>query len=67
MEEIKVGEWIRDKDGEIDYIKAKTSEVYILKTKHSNFLSVPKENYKKFISKHSFNLMDLIEIRRYSK
>ena len=51
MEDIKIGEYVRTKKGKI--FKYGKGRAYL-----------GKDNC---ITKHSFNLIDLIEIRRYSK
>ena len=65
MEEIKVGEYIRSKDGYIGKVqKLKPDFEY-----NQNYLICEKDNvmasnYTENIAKHSPNIIDLIEVRR---
>ena len=83
MEDIKVGEYIRTRQGRITrLIKIATHNVTVghglqehqpyCKFENSHFITADnkKELYEKiniYVAKHSFNLIDLIEVRRYSK
>ena len=73
--EIKVGEYVRTKLGKIERIE--TINHYGIVTKHDNdndniseginyYAESGLEINKTDISKHSFNIIDLIEVRRYS-
>lgn len=75
MEDIKVGELVRTKKGKIE--KIKTLNRYAIATKHNNdnddiseginyYAESGLEINKMDITKHSFNLIDLLEVRRYS-
>ena len=59
--EIKVGEYVRTKNGKID--KVKNNDYYM-----QQYIECEKGLYlRDNITKHSFNLTDLIEIRRLCK
>lgn len=61
MEDIKVGELVRLKNGRID--KVKNDDYYM-----QQYIECEKGLYlRDNITKHSFNLTDLIEIRRLCK
>ena len=73
---IKVGEFVRTKKGKIE--KIKTVNHYGIVTKHDNgnddfsvginfYAESGLEIDKTEITKHSFNLIDLIEVRRLCK
>ena len=82
MEDIKVGELVRTKKGKITrIIKIGTHCVTVghgiqefqpyckFENYHYIYADNKKELYNKintYITKHSFNLIDLIEVRRYS-
>ena len=58
MEDIKVGEYVRTKNGKID--KVKNNDYYM-----QQYIECEKGLYlRDNITKHSFNLIDLIEVRR---
>ena len=60
MEDIKVGELVRTKNGKID--KVKNNDYYM-----KQYIECEKGLYlRENITKHSFNLIDLLEVRRYS-
>lgn len=72
MEDIKVGEYIRTKDG----IIAKTTRIDSLMVdcdrdvfdlEHLSMMEIPVEYTKEYILKHSPNIIDLIEVRRLCK
>lgn len=61
MEDIKVGEYVRTKNGKID--KVKNNDYYI-----QQYIECEKGLYlRDNITKHSFNLIDLLEVRRLCK
>ena len=61
MEDIKVGEYVRTKNGKID--KVKNNDYYM-----KQYIECEKGLYlRENITKHSFNLIDLIEVRRLCK
>ena len=56
MEDIKVGEWVRTKNGKIDKVK---NDDYYMK----QYIECEKGLYlRENITKHSFNLIDLLEV-----
>lgn len=60
MGDIKVGEYVRTKNGKID--KVKNNDYYM-----KQYIECEKGLYlRENITKHSFNLIDLLEVRRYS-
>lgn len=64
MDEIKVGEYVRTKDGIIDKIIHYDNDTKLLRCENNNFID-PFDNIAIPISeivKHSFNIIDLIEI-----
>ncbi len=68
MEEIKVGEYVRTKEGIIDKIDAFNINTNIYHCE--NGLCIDKENKIAVALKdinHSKNIIDLIEVRRYSR
>lgn len=83
MEEIKVGEYVKTRQGRITrLIKIAFHNVVVghgmqmfqpyCKFENSHFISADNEEelYKKintYVAKHRFNLIDLLEVRRYSK
>ena len=76
-DEIKVGEWVRSKDGQI--IKLENNEEFYEDSVDVGIGIIPSVNgiwtdkecmsyiEKDNIAKHSFNLIDLIEVRRLCK
>ena len=61
MEDIKVGEYVRTKNGKID--KVKNNDYYM-----QQYIECEKGLYlRDNITKHSFNLIDLLEVRRLYK
>lgn len=61
MEDIKVGELVRLKNGRID--KVKNDDYYM-----QQYIECEKGLYlRDNITKHSFNLIDLLEVRRLCK
>ena len=61
MEDIKVGEYVRTKNGKID--KVKNNDYYM-----KQYIECEKGLYlRENITKHSENLIDLIEVRRLCK
>ena len=61
MEDIKVREWVRFKSGKIDKVK---SDYYYMQ----QYIECERGLYlRDNITKHSFNLIDLIEVRRLCK
>lgn len=69
MEDIKVGEWVRTNNDNRNCIgigkatKILNDVIYVdMNNKYNLPVSFKMEN----ITKHSFNLIDLIEVRRYS-
>lgn len=60
MGDIKVGEYVRTKNGKID--KVKNNDYYM-----KQYIECEKGLYlRENITKHSFNLIDILEVRRYS-
>lgn len=60
MEDIKVNEYVKTKGGKIDKVKYNN---YYMK----QYIDCERGLYlRDNITKHSFNLIDLIEVRRYS-
>jgi len=73
MSEIKVGDYVRTKDGRIEKIKEKNKYGIVIKHKDTNdtfseginwYAESGREINKEDIIKHSSNIIDLIEIRR---
>lgn len=60
MEEIKVGDFVRLRDGEITRVKAVNGNIFKCK-----FHKVNCELFIDFIVKHSSNVIDLIEVGDY--
>lgn len=60
--EIEVGEYVRLRDGEISKIENIQENTFTCR-----FHKIRCELYKDFIVKHSKNIIDLIEERRYCK
>lgn len=65
MEEIKVGEYIRDKDGIIIKVQGKMGNEYIIKPFKGKMYILTEKQLVKDIVKHSFNIIDLIEVGDY--
>lgn len=58
MKDIKVGEWVRFKSGKIDKVK---SDYYYMQ----QYIECERGSYlRDNITKHSPNIIDLIEVRR---
>ncbi len=66
---IEVGEYIRTEKGEIDKVKETCKhEAFIKKFyRFYNMRMLEDEEIEKTIVKHSKNIIDLIEVRRFSK
>lgn len=64
--EIEVGEYVRTCFGEIGKCIDKTIESYVIEYNKIETELIFKENIKEVV-KHSFNIIDLIEIRRLCK
>lgn len=64
--EIEVGDWIRSKDGFIDKVKKIINPDEYMEEKYYCCESIMASSYRNQIKKHSKNIIDLIEERRYS-
>ena len=69
MEDIKVGEYVRSKEGIIDKVRSYSFSTNIWNCE--NGMCIDECNcigtHLESITKHSFNLIDLIEVRRLCK
>ena len=76
MEKIEIGEYVRTKDGRIAQIKNIDYEadiyrfdrtIYINDFGMKNDVLYNNEMFKKVVAKHSKQLIDIIEVRRFCK
>lgn len=69
MEDIKVGEYVRSKEGIIDKVRSYSFSTNIWNCE--NGMCIDECNcigtHLESITKHSFNLIDLLEVRRLCK
>jgi preprotein translocase subunit YajC len=70
MEEIKVGEYVRTKNGiiaKVTYVDAMMIDTDndVFDIGESKMMEIPVEYIEEYVSKHSFNIIDLIEKRRF--
>lgn len=62
MTDIQVGEYVRTKDGDIFKFAKIYREAYLYSMQDENGILYGNPN--KVVAKHSFNIIDLIEVRR---
>lgn len=62
MEEIKVNEYVRYKDGDIIQVFSKIDKTYVIKTDKEKMYTLPIKAIYKDAVKHSLNIIDILKI-----